>query len=74
MAVAEMLIWGGAAVTLLGVVGLAAVVVFVLRVKKCALPEEDMRRALQKGVAWNMAALFVSVLGLMAVIVGITLG
>ncbi|MCB1409759.1 MAG: hypothetical protein H6899_01800 [Rhodobacter sp.] len=71
---AEFLIWGGATVTILGVLGLFACVVWVLRLRRSGLEDTAMRKALQKGVAWNMAALFVSVIGLMMVIFGITLG
>ena len=71
---AEFLIWGGATVTILGVLGLFACVVWVLRLRRSGLEDTAMRKALQKGVAWNMAALFVSVVGLMMVIFGITLG
>ena len=70
----DLLIWGGAAVTLAGVIGLFACVVYALKVRRAGLEDEAMRKALQRGVVWNMAALVVSVLGLMAVIMGITLG
>ncbi|WP_246022513.1 hypothetical protein [Pararhodobacter zhoushanensis] len=73
MAMGDLMIWAGAVVTLLGVVGLIACVVYVLRVRRSGLDDAALRKALQKGVIWNMASLFVSVLGLMLVIVGITL-
>ncbi|MCW1933350.1 hypothetical protein [Pararhodobacter zhoushanensis] len=73
MAMGDLMIWAGAVVTLLGVVGLIACVVYVLRVRRSGLDDATLRKALQKGVVWNMASLFVSVLGLMLVIVGITL-
>lgn len=74
MAYAEVLVWAGAVVTLLGVVGLAGVVIHVLRQRRKGLDEAALRRALQKAVAWNMAALFLSVIGLMMVVFGIALG
>ncbi len=74
MQATELMIWAGASVTLLGVVGLVACVAYVLRLRRTPMADTEMRRALQKGVAWNMASLFVSVIGLMMVIVGITLG
>ncbi len=73
MTTGGLLIWGGAAVTLAGVIGLFACVVYILRVRRAGLDDAALRKALQKGVMWNMIALFVSVLGLMAVIIGITL-
>ena len=74
MQTGELLIWAGSLVTLLGVVGLAAVVLFVVRQRRAGLDDAALRKALQKGVAWNMAALFCSVIGLMLVIFGIALG
>jgi len=73
MSAGEWLIWIGAAVTLIGVAGLVACVMMVLRLRRAGLDEDALRRGLQKGVMWNMAALFVSVIGLMMVILGITL-
>lgn len=73
MTTGELMIWGGAAVTLAGVVGLFACVVYVMRLRRAGLDEAALRRGLQKGVLWNMAALFVSVIGLMVVILGIAL-
>lgn len=69
----DLIIWAGASVTLLGVVGLVACVVYVLRLRRAGLDDAALRKALQRGVVWNMAALFVSVLGLMTVIIGITM-
>ena len=74
MANAELLVWAGAGITLLGVIGLIGVVIHVLRLRRAGLDEPTLRRALQKGVAWNMAALFCSVIGLMTVVIGISLG
>lgn len=69
----DILIWAGALVTLLGVAGLFACVVFALRLRKAGLSEEALRLRLQRAVAYNMGALFVSVIGLMLVILGIAL-
>ena len=74
MQTGELLIWAGSLVTLLGVVGLVAVVLFVVRQRRAGLDDAALRKALQKGVVWNMAALFCSVIGLMLVIFGIALG
>lgn len=74
MQTADMLIWAGTALTLAGVVGLIAVVLHVARLRRAGLDEAALRRALQKAVAWNMGALFLSVIGLMLVVVAISLG
>ncbi len=68
------LIWGGAALTLAGVVGLLACIRLVITNRRKNLDETAMRAALQRVVALNMAALGVSGIGLMMVVVGIILG
>lgn len=67
------LIWIGAAVSLAGVAGLVWCILTVARARREGLPEAEMRARLQGIVAWNLAALAVSALGLMLVIVGIVL-
>jgi heme exporter protein D len=69
----DAMIWTGAAVTLLGVAGLLACVVWVVRLRRSALPEDLMRRMLQRAVVYNMGALFSATLGLMLVVIGIAL-
>ncbi|WP_194096186.1 hypothetical protein [Marivivens aquimaris] len=70
----DIVIWIGAAVTLLGVIGLMSTVVMVGKAKKSSSNDEEMRARLQKIIPMNFAALAVSMIGLMAVIVGISLG
>lgn len=74
MQTSDVLIGAGSLITLAGVVGLVAVVIFVLRKRRAGLDDASLRKALQKGVIWNMAALFCSVIGLMLVVFGIALG
>lgn len=69
----QAVIWGGAVLTLLGVAGLAWCVRLALTVRRQAPEPEAMRAALQRVMVWNMAALGVACLGLMAVVVGIIL-
>ena len=73
MGIFDIIIWSGAALTLAGVAGLVACIVYILRLRRAGLDDSTMRAKLQRGVIWNMAALFVSVLGLMLVVVGISL-
>ncbi|MCC5956450.1 MAG: hypothetical protein JJU07_10115 [Natronohydrobacter sp.] len=68
-----MLVWIGAIVSLLGVVGLAWCVVYVMRLRRQDLEDAVMRARMQKAVLVNFAALAVSTLGLMMVIMGIVL-
>jgi hypothetical protein len=69
----EILIWIGSILSLLGLVGLFWCIGTVLRAKKTAGSDEELRESLQKVVPLNMAALFLSAIGLMLVILGILL-
>ena len=69
----EILIWIGSILSLLGLVGLFWCIRTVLRAKKTASSDEELRVSLQKVVPLNMAALFLSAIGLMLVILGILL-
>lgn len=70
----EMLIPLGAVVTLVGVAGLLWCVLLVRRARADKLEDAEMRARLQRVVALNMGALFLSAIGLMMVVVGILLG
>ncbi len=67
----EWLIWLGAAVALCGVGMILWCVLAVLRARRAGLGEDALRARLQRLVIYNMAALGVSVLGLMLVVLGI---
>ena len=69
----EILIWIGSILSLLGLVGLLWCIKTVLRAKKAAVSDEELRVSLKKVVPFNMAALFLSAIGLMLVILGIML-
>jgi len=69
----ELLIWIGAAVSLLGILGLFYCILQAAKAKSAGLSDEDMRARLKQVVALNLAALMVSALGLISVIVGIVL-
>lgn len=70
----EILIWAGAAISLVGLVGLVWCIVRVTGAKRAKLGEEEMRAVLQNVLPLNLGALFLSVIGLMMVVVGILLG
>lgn len=70
----EMLIWIGAAVSLVGLAGIIGCVISVTRARRAGLDDAALRARLQKVVAWNLGSLLISALGLMMVIVGIFLG
>lgn len=73
LTLADLLIWGGTLVSLAGLVGLVMCIIYVARARKAQLAEQDMRALLQKALPLNMGALFLSVIGLMLVILGIFL-
>lgn len=68
------LIWIGALVSLVGIAGLIWCVLIALRAKREGFDENEMKSRLQRVVAINMGALFLSAIGLMMVVVGILLG
>lgn len=70
----EMLIWAGAAVSVMGLAGLIWCIVTVARARRRNLSEAELSAAIQGVLPWNMASLFLSVIGLMMVVVGILLG
>ena len=69
----EWIIWIGAVVSFLGLVGLVWCIVIVVRARKSGLEEDAMRAQLARVLPLNMGALFLSVIGLMMVVVGILL-
>ena len=69
----EMIVWIGAALTLVGLGMLVWCIVSVAKARRAGLPDEALKARLQKVVALNLAALGVSGLGLATVIVGIVL-
>lgn len=68
-----MLIWIGAALSVLGMVGIIVSIVMVAKAKRAGLEDSEMRARISKILPLNMGALFVSMIGLMMVIVGIIL-
>ena len=69
----DLLIWIGSILSILGLIGLFWCIKTVLKAKKLATSDEELRSSLQKVVPLNMAALFFSAIGLMLVILGIML-
>jgi hypothetical protein len=70
----DWLIWVGAAISLGGVAALVWCIVYALRARRAGLDDETLRARLQRAVIVNLAALFVSTIGLMMVVLGIFLG
>lgn len=70
----EAMIWIGAAISLAGLAGLVWCILRVARARRARLDDAAMRAVLQSVVPMNMGALFLSVIGLMLVVVGVILG
>ncbi len=69
----EYLIWGGAGVTVLGLLGLVYSAALVMRARRVGLDDTGLRAAMQRALVWNVGALALSGLGLMMVVVGVIL-
>lgn len=70
----QFLIWGGTALSLVGLVGLGLCILRVTRARRADLTDDQMRDVVRGVMPLNLAALFLSVLGLMAVVIGLMLG
>lgn len=70
----EITVWIGAALTLLGVCGIVYSIAAVARAKRANLTDEELRARISGVLPINLGALFVSMIGLMAVIIGVLLG
>ncbi|MCG6885377.1 MAG: hypothetical protein LJE62_16635 [Silicimonas sp.] len=69
----ENLVWIGALVTLTGLAGLIWCILTVQKARKKGLDDNALKTELQKVVALNLGALFLSAIGLMIVVLGILL-
>lgn len=67
----EIIIWAGATVSVIGLLGIIWCIVRVMRARRAQLSEEDMQSTLQSILPINLGALFLSVIGLMMVGLGI---
>jgi len=70
----DVMIWGGATVSLIGLVGLIWCILRVAKARRAGLGEDELRAAIQQVLPVNLGAMFLSVIGLMLVVLGIILG
>lgn len=68
------LVWTGAVLTLAGFAGIIATIVAVVRARRSAPDDAALRARLGRILPWNIGALLLSCLGLMAVVTGVILG
>lgn len=73
MTIFDGIIWGGAALAFAGVLALVWCIVTVARARRAGLDDAAMRDRMRRVLTINMAALAVSMMGLMLVVVGIFL-
>jgi hypothetical protein len=67
----DILIWAGATLSFLGLVGLVYCILRVAKARRAKLGDEALREEVKQVVPINLGSLFVSVFGLMLVILGI---
>ncbi|MGJ8589503.1 MAG: hypothetical protein ACSHXW_15240 [Yoonia sp.] len=70
----EIVVWIGAALSVVGLCGIVYSIVAVTRAKRANLPDEELRARISKVLPVNLLALLISVIGLMAVVIGVMLG
>lgn len=69
----EWLVWIGAGCTVVGLLGVIYSIIAVRAARKAASDDDSLRASLQKILPLNIGALFLSMLGLMMVVVGVIL-
>lgn len=70
----EWLVWIGAAISTIGLVGIVYSIVAVTSAKKAGLDDDALRARLTAILPINIGSLLFSILGLMMVVTGILLG
>ena len=65
------LIWGGTLLSLFGLIGLLFSMYKVAKAKKNNTSDQELRDSIKAAMPLNLASLFVSVFGLMSVIIGV---
>jgi uncharacterized membrane protein len=69
----EIVVWIGAALSVVGLCGIIYSIVAVTRAKRANLSDEELRARISKVLPVNLLALLISVIGLMAVVIGVML-
>ena len=67
----DILIWSGATLSFLGLVGLVYCIVRVAKARKAGMSDDALRDEVRSVMPINLGSRFVSVFGLMLVILGI---
>lgn len=69
----EILVWIGAAFTLIGMAGVMYSMIMVALAKRQGLSEDALRDRIRKMIPVNLGTLFIAMIGLMMVVVGVVL-
>ncbi|MGR3363965.1 MAG: hypothetical protein ACU0CY_07255 [Maritimibacter harenae] len=69
----EIMIYIGAAISVVGLVGLILSALRVMRAKKAGLDDDGLREAVRRAMILNFGALMLSAFGLILVVVGVIL-
>lgn len=67
------MIWIGAAISVVGLLGLVTSAVRVLKAKRAGLDDDALRDAVKSAMVLNFGALMLSAFGLILVVVGVIL-
>jgi len=70
----DLLVWIGAVISAIGLVGIIYSIVAVAMARKAGLADEELRARVSRILPINLGSLFLSVIGLMMVVVGVLLG
>ncbi|WP_106744697.1 hypothetical protein [Yoonia maritima] len=70
----EIVVWIGAVLSVIGLAGIVYSIITIIKAKRANLPDEEMRARVSKVLPINLGALLISMIGLMAVVVGVMLG
>lgn len=67
----DLMIWAGAAVSLLGLAGLVWCILRVARARRAGLDDDALRAVIQAVLPVNLGAMFLSIIGLMLIVVAV---
>ena len=70
----EVVVWIGAILSGIGMIGIFYSIFAVARAKRANLSDEDLRARIASILPINLGALFISMIGLMAVVLGVMFG
>ena len=70
----DLLVWIGAAISALGLVGIIYSIFAVAKARNAGLADDELRARISRILPINLGSLFLSVIGLMMVVVGVFLG